>query len=282
MARSVLAEALPRRWEHVQGVAGKAERVSAEIALDGEVLVSAAWLHDIGYAPAVLGTGFHPLDGARYLAGLGAPERVVNLVARHSNAILEAELRGLGDLLDLEVGTLDIGPTRVVVDGRVIESDGKTENAQHVLALDPFTIAVLAVHVEMLDRERAEFGPDHRDLGLLFCWENGLPPHPDTITRRFKKISADAGLPDIDLHDVRRSYLTAGRKARIDWKALSQRVGHSDVAFTMRQYVETDLEADREVADTLAELIIGGTFSSDLAAGPGPDGEDQGDEDPAA
>jgi len=59
-------------------------------------------------------------------------------------------------------------------------------------------------------------------------------------------------LPDIDLHDVRRRYLTAGRKARIDWKALSQRVGHSDVAFTMRQYVETDLEADREVANTLA------------------------------
>jgi hypothetical protein len=72
------------------------------------------------------------------------------------------------------------------------------------------------------------------------------------------------------------------RKARIDWKALSQRVGHSDVAFTMRQYVETDLEADREVANTLAELIIGGTFSSDLAARSGPDGEDQGDEDPAA
>jgi hypothetical protein len=81
---------------------------------------------------------------------------------------------------------------------------------------------------------------------------------------------------------VRRSYLTAGRKARIDWKALSQRVGHSDVAFTMRQCVETDLEAGREVANTLAELIIGGTFSSDLPARPTLDGEDQGDEDPAA
>jgi hypothetical protein len=50
----------------------------------------------------------------------------------------------------------------------------------------------------------------------------------------------------------------------------------------MRQYVETDLEADREVADTLAELIIGGTSSSDLPARPTPEGEDQGDEDPAA
>jgi putative nucleotidyltransferase with HDIG domain len=99
MARSALAEVLPRRWEHVQGVAGKAERVAASLALSGEILVTAAWLHDIGYAPDVVETGFHPLDGARCLAGLGCPERVVNLVARHSNAILEAELRGIGGLV---------------------------------------------------------------------------------------------------------------------------------------------------------------------------------------
>ncbi len=34
------------------------------------------------------------------------------------------------ELLDLDAGTLAIEVTRVVVDGRVIESDGKTENAR--------------------------------------------------------------------------------------------------------------------------------------------------------
>jgi site-specific recombinase XerD len=67
-----------------------------------------------------------------------------------------------------------------------------------------------------LDRERAEFGPDYQDHGVLFCWENGKPPHPDTITRRFKQLVAAAGLPEIDLHDVRHSYATAGRNAKID------------------------------------------------------------------
>ena len=94
-----------------------------------------------------------------------------------------------------------------------------------------------------------------------------LTPHdlrraPDTITRRFKRLAAAAGLPEIDLHDVRHSYATAGRDAKIDWKALSHRIGHSDVAFTMKQYVQTDLEADRQVANTLAELIIGGALAS--------------------
>jgi integrase len=166
------------------------------------------------------------------------------------------------ELLDLNTGTLSMETTRVVVDGRVIESDGKTENAQHVLALDPFTLAVLKAHVETIDQERRELGPDYQDHGVLFCWEDGRPPHPDTITRRFKKLAAAAGLPEIDLHDVRHSYATAGRDAKIDWKALSHRIGHSDVAFTMKQYVQTDLEADRQVATTLAELIIGGSLVS--------------------
>jgi putative nucleotidyltransferase with HDIG domain len=96
VARSLLATALPRRWAHVEGVADKAEHVAASLALNGEALVAAAWLHDVGYAPGVRDTGFHPLDGASYLAGRGAPERVVNLVARHSYSILEAELRGVG------------------------------------------------------------------------------------------------------------------------------------------------------------------------------------------
>jgi len=56
----------------------------------------------------------------------------------------------------------------------------------------------------------------------------------------------------------------AGRNAKIDWKALSQRIGHADVAFTMKQYVQTDLEADREVANTLADLIIGGLLVTEI------------------
>ncbi len=68
VAQGLLAEALPRRWAHVQGVAKKAEHVAASLALSDEALVAAAWLHDVGYAPGVTDTGFHPLDGARYLA----------------------------------------------------------------------------------------------------------------------------------------------------------------------------------------------------------------------
>ena len=138
---------------------------------------------------------------------------------------------------------------------------GRASGAAQRSRLDPFTLACLKAHVEMLDRERKDLGPDYHDHGVLFCWEDGRPPHPDTITRRFKKPADAAGLPEIDLHDVRHSYATSW-DAKIDWKALIKRIGHADVAFTMRQYVQTDLEADRQVANTLVELIIGGALAS--------------------
>jgi integrase len=172
------------------------------------------------------------------------------------------------DDLDFETGTLTLERTRVVVDGQVVESDGKTENAQRIVVLDPLTLSLIRSHVEMLSREQAQFGAGYDDSGVLFCWEDGRPVHPDTITSRFRKIVESAGLPKINLHDVRHSYASAGRDAKIDWKALSERIGHSDVAFTMRQYVQTDLEVHRQVATALAELILGGVVpgSGSLAA----------------
>jgi integrase len=189
-------------------------------------------------------------------------------VLEATSGMRRSELAGARiDGLDFDAGTLALNRTRVVVDGRVIESDGKTENAQRIVVLDPVTLALLRSHVEMLNRERADFGHGYQHSGLLFCWEDGRPVHPDTITARFGKIVAAAGLPKINLHAVRHSYATAGRDVRIDWKALSERIGHSDVAFTMRQYVQTDLEVQRQVATTLAELIIGGAIPKPLTDG---------------
>ncbi|GAA0802088.1 hypothetical protein Sya03_05640 [Spirilliplanes yamanashiensis] len=66
---------------------------------DAAILEAAAVLHDVGYAPNVVRTGFHPLDGALYLRSIEAPERLVHLVAHHSCAVREAQLRGLADQL---------------------------------------------------------------------------------------------------------------------------------------------------------------------------------------
>ena len=70
---------------------------------DADLLEAAAWLHDIGYAPGLVATGFHPLDGARYLRDTQyADAMLCRLIAHHSCAIIEAAERGLADVLALE------------------------------------------------------------------------------------------------------------------------------------------------------------------------------------
>ncbi len=82
--------------------------VSQVLGKGASLLVAAATLHDVGYAPRLAVTGFHPLDGARFLRDEhGADERLVRLVANHSFALLEAEERGLREALEAEFPLLE-------------------------------------------------------------------------------------------------------------------------------------------------------------------------------
>ncbi|MEV6488562.1 HD domain-containing protein [Actinoplanes sp. NPDC051633] len=103
LAAQKLATALPRRWLHVQAVGTKAAWLGAVVEpADASLLVSAAWLHDIGYAPDIVDTGLHALDGARWLVRHGWDNRLAGLVANHSCALYEAAERGLDDVLAAE------------------------------------------------------------------------------------------------------------------------------------------------------------------------------------
>ncbi len=105
VAGRLLAEALPRRWAHSQGVARQAQTLAGALGPDASWWVeAAAWVHDIGYAPDLVVTRLHALDGARWLrdhpAGreVGGPI-VWHLVAHHTGAMIEAQQRGLSEAL---------------------------------------------------------------------------------------------------------------------------------------------------------------------------------------
>lgn len=94
-----LIEPLGRRWHHLAAVGQKGVALGPELGLRIELLGAACWLHDIGYAPALVDTGMHAIDGARHLRRTGWDERIVSMVAHHSCALLEAEERDLSSEL---------------------------------------------------------------------------------------------------------------------------------------------------------------------------------------
>jgi hypothetical protein len=146
LARRLLAEADPNRWAHVQGVGDRAESIAHVVGDDADLLIRSAWLHDIGYSPALNKAGFHPLDGARYLRDVeGADERLVRLVANHSCALIEADHRGLADELAMEFPS----PVDFVLDA-LTYCDMTTSPTGRVVDLD-----------ERLREAAERYGPEH-------------------------------------------------------------------------------------------------------------------------
>jgi hypothetical protein len=139
LAAQELALALPQRWCHVQAVAAQAERLSRLPNVSGEPLVAAAWLHDIGYAPRLALTGFHPLDGARFLRHKGVGDRLADLVAHHSCAVYEARVRGLEEVLLAEFEREDSPTYDALVfcdlttgpDGEPLTYQGRMDEIEH-------------------------------------------------------------------------------------------------------------------------------------------------------
>ncbi len=167
-----------------------------------------------------------------------------------------SELAGLRrTALHLQENWLALEDTRIVVDGRVQESDGKSAAGWRQISLDAFTVKHLQQYLERLDGERQEFGGHYPKHGLLMVDPTGRPLHPDTITRRFNRLVDQAGVRRIRLHDVRHSYATMAMDAGADPKLLSDRIGHANTAVTLQIYTHRSRGRDRELADTMAQSI---------------------------
>jgi integrase len=100
-----------------------------------------------------------------------------------------------------------------------------------------------------------------RPDGLVWTHADGRPVHPKTFYKRFRKLTTEAGLPPMRLHDVRHSYASAALASADGWhevKVISQRLGHATVAITLDTYSHVLPAADVSVAHTLARLILRG------------------------
>ncbi|CCO22843.1 HAD-IIB family hydrolase [Maridesulfovibrio hydrothermalis] len=80
------------RLAHMRQACCTAKRVVSQMGYDAELsekIITAALFHDIGYSERINRTGFHPLDGAVYLAHCNAPEDIIEAVLWHSSTPIE-------------------------------------------------------------------------------------------------------------------------------------------------------------------------------------------------
>jgi len=158
--------------------------------------------------------------------------------------------------IDLDGKTAMISQQLQQYDGRLAVCPPKTDHSTRVIALDHTTAAALAAHRDRQRAEAAAFGPGYRASGFVFTNLNGDPMAPDRLTRIFKKLAGQAGLPPVRLHDLRHGAATLALAAGVDLRVVQDMLGHSSIVLTADTYTSVLPAVAHTAAEKVATLII--------------------------
>lgn len=161
--------------------------------------------------------------------------------------------------VNFDGGWLSVEQTLTTVDDRILIGPAKTPRSRRRIALDPATLATLRRHRVAQAEERLAAGElwvDDNDL--VFRQEDGAPVHPDVLTRRFKRLAAEAGLPKLrGPHNLRHTWATLALQSGIHPKVVSDRLGHATIAITIDTYSHVVPSLDLDAANVVASRILG-------------------------
>lgn len=107
----------------------------------------------------------------------------------------------------------------------------------------------------MQKMERLALGPAYGPGEHVVCDQAGRPYHPDTLSDFWRVLCGKAGVPQIRLHDARHTCGTLMHFEGVPIVVISQWLGHTDPAFTMRTYVHSQPDALKLAADTLQQVV---------------------------
>ena len=159
--------------------------------------------------------------------------------------------------LDVERRTLQVRQTVGALRGRIEFKPPKTRNSIRIVSLPPEVVALLQEHKRRQNERRLALGEAWNDHDLIFAVGNGNPIHPDNVRHDFERLVRKAAVPMIRVHDQRHTHVTLVLLAGANLKALSEAVGHRDIAITLGIYGHVLTEQRAEVADKVGSILFG-------------------------
>ena len=168
-----------------------------------------------------------------------------------------------GEVLGLSWSDVDLNSRRLTVRQSLVTISGYTQlttpktGKPRQFQLDEISCAALRRWRAEQAGERLAWGSLWQDTGLVFTKEDGTRIQPESFTKVFRRIAADAGLPTIRFHDVRHTYATLALQAGVDIKVVSQRLGHANVGITWDTYAHVLPDQDEQAAELFQLHVYG-------------------------
>jgi integrase len=154
--------------------------------------------------------------------------------------------------------TLQVKQTRVVVDGRALDSEPKTEAGRRTISLDDSLLALLRSHRARQSAERLAAGSAWEGVDdYVFCDELGRPYHPDHFSDRFEQLVRASGQPMIRLHDTRHTAASLMLASGVPVKVVSEMLGHSSPTITLSIYAHLMPGMAEEAGAALSASLLG-------------------------
>jgi integrase len=117
--------------------------------------------------------------------------------------------------------------------------------------MDPDLAAVITSQAERQNADQALRGAGYEDNGLVFCHQDGTPYNPYAVSRAFERARVSAKLSRIVLHNLRYTWATLALLSDIHTEVVQERLGHADVAITLRGYSHVVPVIHEEAAATV-------------------------------
>ncbi len=109
----------------------------------------------------------------------------------------------------------------------------KIKRSRRLVNLSPSLAILLREHRTNQELERKLLGRLLMPDDLVFCYPDGTPLPPNSITKAFHKLVKSLAIPNIRLHDLRHTHATLMLRQSVHPKVASKRPGHSSVAITL-------------------------------------------------
>jgi integrase len=141
------------------------------------------------------------------------------------------------------------------IGAKLVWGKPKTRSGERVVGLDAGTVEAGKAHQSRRRRERLAAGAAWEDSGRMFTTEFGAAINPDWISRRFKAMAVEAGLPVIKFHATRHTAATLALAAKVDTKVVSETLGHSTTRITEDLYQHVSVQMQVGAAETVVALL---------------------------